>query len=62
MATKGKSVKKGAKAAPKKVAKKVVKKAAPKPSNAFQPTKLKLLRPVPSDIEIAQAGKLKTIH
>lgn len=27
----------------------------------FVPTKLKLLRPVPSDIEIAQAGKLKTI-
>src|SRR6266540_2775394 len=27
----------------------------------FAPTKLKLLRPVPSDIEIAQAGKLKTI-
>ncbi len=61
MATKGKSVKKGAKAAPKKVAKKVVKKAAPKASNAFQPTKLKLLRPVPSDIDIAQAGKLKPI-
>jgi len=27
----------------------------------FAPTKLKLLRPVPSDIEIAQAGKLKSI-
>ncbi len=27
----------------------------------FIPTKLKLLRPVPSDIEIAQAGKLKSI-
>ena len=27
----------------------------------FAPTKLKLLRPVPSDIEIAQAGKLKPI-
>lgn len=61
MATK-KSVKKGAKAAPKKVVKKAVKKkAAPRPSNAFQPTKIKLLRPVPSDIEIAQAGKLKPI-
>ncbi|HNA89838.1 MAG TPA: formate--tetrahydrofolate ligase [Anaerolineales bacterium] len=60
MATKSKPSKKGAK--PKKViAKKVVKKAAPKPSNTFQPTKLKLLRPVPSDIEIAQAGKLKSI-
>src|SRR5215216_1071783 len=28
---------------------------------AFVPTKLKLLKPVPSDIEIAQAGKLKPI-
>ena len=28
---------------------------------SFSPTKLKLLRPVPSDIEIAQAGKLKPI-
>src|ERR1043166_357449 len=27
----------------------------------FAPTKIKLLRPVPSDIEIAQAGKLKPI-
>ena len=27
----------------------------------FAPTRLKLLRPVPSDIEIAQAGKLKPI-
>jgi hypothetical protein len=27
----------------------------------FVATKLKLLRPVPSDIEIAQAGKLKSI-
>src|ERR1041385_7306137 len=27
----------------------------------FVPTKIKLLRPVPSDIEIAQAGKLKPI-
>src|SRR3989304_1643341 len=27
----------------------------------FVPTKLKLLRPLPSDIEIAQAGKLKPI-
>lgn len=37
-------------------------KAAPaKIKNAFQPTKIKLLRPVPSDIEIAQAGKLKPI-
>lgn len=61
MATKSKSAKKGAKAAPKKVVKKLVKKAAPKAANAFQPTKIKLLRPVPSDIDIAQAGKLKPI-
>ncbi|MCQ3936067.1 MAG: formate--tetrahydrofolate ligase [Chloroflexi bacterium] len=33
----------------------------PKAAPAFQPTKLKLVRPVPSDIEIAQAGKLKPI-
>jgi len=45
----------------KKVVKKkvAVKKAAPK--FPYQPTKLKLLKPVPSDIEIAQAGKLKPI-
>lgn len=69
MATKAKSAKKTvkAKAKPKAAAKKVVKKvltkkAAPaKAKSSFQPTKLKLLRPVPSDIEIAQAGKLKTI-
>jgi methylenetetrahydrofolate dehydrogenase (NADP+)/methenyltetrahydrofolate cyclohydrolase/formyltetrahydrofolate synthetase len=35
-------------------------KAAPAKA-PFQPIKLKLLRPVPSDIEIAQAGKLKPI-
>src|SRR3972149_5407387 len=28
---------------------------------AFKPTRLKLLSPVPSDIEIAQAGKLKPV-
>src|SRR6185503_6840070 len=28
---------------------------------SFTPTKLKLLRPVPSDIDIAQAGKLKPV-
>lgn len=32
-----------------------------KAAHPFVPTKLKLLRPVPSDIEIAQAGKLKPI-
>ncbi len=40
--------------------KKTVKKAAPAKAT-FQPTKIKLLRPVPSDIEIAQAAKLKPI-
>jgi methylenetetrahydrofolate dehydrogenase (NADP+) / methenyltetrahydrofolate cyclohydrolase / formyltetrahydrofolate synthetase len=34
--------------------------AAPRAAG-FKPTRLKLLNPVPSDIEIAQAGKLKTI-
>jgi formyltetrahydrofolate synthetase len=60
MATKAKSAKKSAK---KVVAKKaVVKKAAPaKAEVTFKPTKLKLLRPVPSDIDIAQAAKLKPI-
>ena len=54
MATKAKAKK----PAPKKkvVAKKAVAKNFP-----FAPTKLKLLRPVPSDIDIAQAGKLKPI-
>ncbi|MGQ0604984.1 MAG: formate--tetrahydrofolate ligase [Anaerolineales bacterium] len=37
-------------------------KAAPKVSaNGFKPTKLKLLSSVPSDIEIAQSAKLKTV-
>jgi formyltetrahydrofolate synthetase len=37
-------------------------KAAPRLSaNGFKPTKLKLLTPVPSDIDIAQAAKLKLI-
>ena len=61
MATKTKP-KVSKKAAPKKV---VAKKAAPKKAAptkvVFKPTKLKLLSPVPSDIEIAQAGKLKPI-
>ncbi len=56
MSTKGKPAKKGTKAKPRKTVKKTV-----KTSVKFQPTKLKLLRPVPSDIEIAQAGKLKPI-
>ncbi|MFZ5857139.1 MAG: formate--tetrahydrofolate ligase [Chloroflexota bacterium] len=50
------------KVATKKVVKKkvTVKKAAAK-KFPYKPTKLKLLNPVPSDIEIAQAGKLKPI-
>src|SRR5687768_11231202 len=66
MATKAKSAKKlvkklvKTKAKPRVKAKKVSKKTAAAKSS-FKPTKLKLLRPVPSDIEIAQAGKLKTI-
>jgi methylenetetrahydrofolate dehydrogenase (NADP+) / methenyltetrahydrofolate cyclohydrolase / formyltetrahydrofolate synthetase len=66
MATKAKSAKKlvkklvKTKAKPRVKAKKVSKKTVPAKSS-FKPTKLKLLRPVPSDIEIAQAGKLKTI-
>ena len=35
--------------------------AAKKASSAFVPTRLKLRRPVPSDIEIAQEAKLKPI-
>lgn len=49
----------------KKVLKAKVKKVSSKKSakviSSFKPTKLKLLRPVPSDIEIAQAAKLKPI-
>ncbi len=49
-------------AAKKPVAKKVVKKASAKKAAAgFAPTKLKLRRPVPSDIEIAQEARLKPI-
>lgn len=54
-----------AKPQPKAKAKPVTAKAkpkiAPKPTNTFKPTKLKLLNPVPSDINIAQAAKLKPI-
>jgi formyltetrahydrofolate synthetase len=58
MATKAKA-KKGA---PKKVvAKKAVVKKAIVKKFPYAPTKLKLLKPVPSDIDIAQAGKLKPI-
>jgi len=41
--------------------KKIKKTASKKLTSTFKPTKIKLLRPVPSDIDIAQAGKLKTI-
>jgi formyltetrahydrofolate synthetase len=60
--------KKAAKPVKKSVAKKPVAKkpaarsAKPAPKKpTFKPTRLKLLSPVPSDIEIAQAGKLKPI-
>ena len=46
----------------KKSVKKPVRKVkAAKKAPAFKPTKLKLLRPVPSNIEIAQAAKVKPI-
>lgn len=53
-----KAVKSKAKA---KTVKKANKVKAAVASPAFKPTKLKLLSPVPSDIDIAQAAKLKTI-
>jgi methylenetetrahydrofolate dehydrogenase (NADP+)/methenyltetrahydrofolate cyclohydrolase/formyltetrahydrofolate synthetase len=43
------------------VKKKIVAKKPVAKKNLFTPTKLKLLKPVPSDIDIAQAGKLKPI-
>ena len=47
---------------PKKAVKRVAKKAAPKAKKLpYKPIKLKLLRPVPSDIEIAQAVTPKPI-
>jgi len=67
MAPKAKPAKKAVKAkakAVKPVAKKKVVAAPAKAKKAavvFKPTKLKLLRPVPSDIEIAQAAKVKPI-
>ncbi len=64
MATKAKSTRKTAKAKAKPKAaakKKVIAKKVILAKAAFQPTKLKLIRPVPSDIDIAQAGKLKPI-
>lgn len=71
MALKAKPAKKSAKkvalkkvtaTSAKKVKKVAAKKTAPaKAQVTFKPTKLKLIRPVPSDIEIAQAAKLKPI-
>ena len=54
---------KKSKPAKKVIKKKVViqKKITKKPLFAFKPTKLKLRRPVPSDIEIAQEAKIKPI-
>jgi methylenetetrahydrofolate dehydrogenase (NADP+)/methenyltetrahydrofolate cyclohydrolase/formyltetrahydrofolate synthetase len=50
------------KSAPKKAARKIVRKSAAKAAKrSFTPTRLRLLTPVPSDIEIAQAAKLKPI-
>jgi len=62
-ASKGKPKGAAKKAAQKKVVvKKFVTRAAPAGSKVtFKPTKLKLLRPVPSDIEIAQAAFVKPI-
>ncbi|HVF25295.1 MAG TPA: formate--tetrahydrofolate ligase [Anaerolineales bacterium] len=39
----------------------ITKKVTRKPAFAFKPTRLKLRRPVPSDIEIAQEAKIKPI-
>jgi formyltetrahydrofolate synthetase len=64
MATKKATVKKAVKGMKKAVTSSPKgKKAAPKKQIkfAYKPTKIKLLKPVPSDIEIAQAGKLKPI-
>jgi len=56
MAVKTKSAKKLGQAKPK-----ATKRAPVKKTFAFKPTKLNLRRPVPSDIEIAQAAKIKPI-
>jgi len=66
MATKTKSkvskLLKGKKAAPRSKNKVTIKKAVvTKAASRFVPTKLKLRRPVPSDIDIAQEAKLKPI-
>ena len=59
MATASKKSKPSRKVVTKKVV--IKKKVTKKPTFAFKPTKLKLRRPVPSDIEIAQEAKIKPI-
>ena len=59
MATASKKLKPAKKIVTQKVV--IKKKVAKKPAVAFKPTKLKLRRPVPSDIEIAQEAKIKPI-
>ena len=63
MATKSAKKTKPVKKSALKVIKKkvVIKKLAKKPAGKFVATKLKLRRPVPSDIEIAQEAKIKPI-
>ncbi|MCA2001626.1 MAG: formate--tetrahydrofolate ligase, partial [Chloroflexi bacterium] len=62
MATKAMPAKKVVKAKAKAVAKpKKAVRTTQKAAVTFKPTKLKLVRPVPSDIEIAQAAKVKPI-
>lgn len=56
-----KTTKKVVRAKPKAKARSADGKGAPKKAPKFTPTRLKLLTPVPSDIEIAQACKLKPI-
>jgi formyltetrahydrofolate synthetase len=56
-----KTAKKVVRAKPKAKARSADGKGAPKKAPKFTPTRLKLLTPVPSDIEIAQACKLKPI-
>src|SRR3989304_2567721 len=54
-------VTKSVRAKPKVKVKSAKGKGASKKTSQFTPTRLKLLTPVPSDIDIAQAGKLKPI-
>src|SRR4030042_5478408 len=62
MPTKPKPKPKSRAAKPKKAARPVARKAAPKAvKRPYKPIKLKLLRPVPSDIDIAQAVRPKPV-